>query len=1004
MVQPNTVYDPDADERPAHQTTPSGDSSDPRGNYDPQTMPAGNASDPRSEYDSQTAPKGDASDPRGDLSNAEREGGLSNAGGSAAGGLGAAEAAAGAMRSGLYNANPALGVAAKIKGALRVNNKRRTLIGGGVASLIGGGVIFVLMIASGPGQLIHLSKILQKPGFGTEKSVAKRTNGLFRYASSGGDIGETRVGHYGSRVFAKTITQLADIGVEFQRNPRTGNPKSMTIDDDKLSRKYPELRSMSLDEKRAFLSSKFGVPPDKLVRVNGKFAVNTRDIGIKATRALTANSLTLLEDGKTITAINFRAMEKFFNIPSLFHPFKRAVAKQENKAATKAERKVRERERMQAREPQPSSRFAAARSNLRGKIDGNRGKLSGALLITAGVCIIRDIADDVPVVNRGAVAVPAAIGSVDKIAGGSQIQSNEDVSLQQAGDTVASFTDANGKTIWDGKALQLLANPNKPATGEDIDAGYQQAFAVATTAQNIKKTVGGGTVGGLVCSPVGQVIQVAGSLALLASGPFTGTASWGVFAAKTSASMAATAGIIHLLQTQFTNLLSSDKVIPELLSGPQGGNLMAFGAREASSIAARSSGGVALSNTESARLEQEQLAIEEKEFRSKNLFARVFDKNDYRSLSSSVARSVSPDASENITKVASSITNLGSIFSSTFSTLLPKAKAAEQYNWGFPSYGIPQEILDDPAYEDPYDNAGRIAELLNGSSGQGYIDRAKKCFGVNISKGTDGWQVIAESDVNPNEQEYLDANCNDLSDDNWKRMILFVFDSRTMDAIACYEGGVGSNQSCSDLGLNGASSDSSAATESASPTVKVEDLGKSSAKLDCAEDTKDLGVVTSKYTGAYKKESGSMNIRLCQVTDIPGSGNDKNGNLISGGAVVEARVSGAWAALAKKAKEDGIKLTSSSSFRLADSCGGTGDGTSCARPGQSAHQTGWAIDFSSMGGFTATGNPTSCAGRMTYDSPQWKWMKDNAENFGIKQYSAESWHWDFIPAANRCGK
>lgn len=189
----------------------------------------------------------------------------------------------------------------------------------------------------------------------------------------------------------------------------------------------------------------------------------------------------------------------------------------------------------------------------------------------------------------------------------------------------------------------------------------------------------------------------------------------------------------------------------------------------------------------------------------------------------------------------------------------------------------------------------------------------------------------------------------------------------------------------------------------ASATVNVADLGKSSDNLQCAEGTKDLGVATSRYRGSYNKEPGPMKIRLCQVPDIPGNGNDKNGNLISGGAVVEARVSGAWVALAKKAKADGVGLTSSSSFRLADSCGGTGNGVNCALPGQSAHQTGWAIDFADMGGFTATGSPASCAGRMTYNSPQWKWMKENAEAFGIKQYSAESWHWDFIPASNRCG-
>lgn len=908
---------------------------------------------------------------------------------------------------GLFNS--AAGAGSKkfaFKRLVRGNVRRRALIGGGATFTLGSLIAFFIF-AQGPGQLVHLSKILQKPNFGSEKSTANRTNGLFRYMRSGGDIGETRVGYLGSRVFKKTIDQLADVGVEFQRNPRTGNPKSLTVDSDKLSKKFPELKTMSMAERRAFIANQMGIPADKLTRigtgagVNGdKFAYNTRDIGIKATRALANNSLVLLEDGKTVHAIKFRALERFFNVPSLFHPFKRALANQENKSATKADRKARERERLRAQQPEPSSKFAAARDNMRGKIRGNQGKLSGALLLTAGMCIIRDVADDVPVVNRGAIAVPSAIGSVDSIAGGSQVQANEDIALSQAGDKVESFTDENGKTIWQGKALQLLADPNKPASGEDINAGYQQGFIAATTANNIKKSVGGGTIGGLVCSPIGQVVQVAGSVALLASGPFTGGASWGAFAAKTSAGVAATTAFIHLLQTQFSNLLTSDKVVPELFSGPEGGNLLAYGAREASNIAARSSGGIALSGSETARLEQEQLALEENEFRSKNLLTRVFDKNDYRSLSSSVARSVSPDVPENINKVASSATNIGSVFSAIFSSVLPKAKAAEQYNWGFPSYGIPESILNDPRFEDPYDNAGKVADLLNSSGGQTYIDKAKRCFGVNISKGSEGWQAVAEADVNPAEQEYLDANCDDLSDDNWKRTILFVFDSRTMDAIACYED---DEQSCSNTGFGSAAT---AASPSTSPTTDIDlaELYKDSSNIDCSQGTKDLGVHTGYAEGQQYK------LRLCALDMASSSEDSTPGNMhyvegADGKAMVNARVSQNFANLIKDAKAAGIPMAANSSFRsMAHQqalCAGntgcsSGNYETVARPGYSNHQSGNAIDFRMADPARYPLDRDYCVTRNgVCEAPGdkvWEWLNKNASKYGLKQYVNEYWH------------
>jgi len=181
----------------------------------------------------------------------------------------------------------------------------------------------------------------------------------------------------------------------------------------------------------------------------------------------------------------------------------------------------------------------------------------------------------------------------------------------------------------------------------------------------------------------------------------------------------------------------------------------------------------------------------------------------------------------------------------------------------------------------------------------------------------------------------------------------------------------------------------------------VAPLGANSDSVSCAEGTKGLGVVTSQYTGAVKTEPGPLKIRLCQIPDIPGEGNNTAGVEISGGAVVNSRVSGAWLSLAKAAEAANIKLTSTSSFRLADSCGGTGDGTACATPGNSPHQLGVAIDFAEM---SLKGTSTiTCAGRAREpNNPSWAWLFKNAETYGFEQYSYESWHWDPLDMANRC--
>lgn len=194
--------------------------------------------------------------------------------------------------------------------------------------------------------------------------------------------------------------------------------------------------------------------------------------------------------------------------------------------------------------------------------------------------------------------------------------------------------------------------------------------------------------------------------------------------------------------------------------------------------------------------------------------------------------------------------------------------------------------------------------------------------------------------------------------------------------------------------------------QSATPTTStpsssgiVGDIGQRSDGVPCAEGSNEIGDVESRYTASLKKDSPLI-IKLCQVPVIGGRGNNTSGQNIEGGIVVNSRVSGAWVALGNAAKQADIELTGSS-FRLADSCGGTGSGTACAKPGTSMHQLGIAVDFSNMG--SKGGRTDSCAGRKgAAGDKRWEWLFNNAEKFGIKQYSYEPWHWDLGNFPNRC--
>jgi len=145
------------------------------------------------------------------------------------------------------------------------------------------------------------------------------------------------------------------------------------------------------------------------------------------------------------------------------------------------------------------------------------------------------------------------------------------------------------------------------------------------------------------------------------------------------------------------------------------------------------------------------------------------------------------------------------------SSVFPKTLAArdkQPYDFGFPKYGFSKEDLNNPLMEDPYDNAEKAADIIKVNPG--LKDRALSCFGVELNDGDHGLQVDVVKnpegdpalDVLPNTLEYINANCADGSSD-WLRVRLFIFDSRTMDAYACYDG---DDEICQQTGENGATS------------------------------------------------------------------------------------------------------------------------------------------------------------------------------------------------------
>ena len=746
--------------------------------------------------------------PEGD--GASKAGGAASAAGAAAVGAAGLEAAEGA--AGLYN--PVVASARGIKSALFGSRRRKQAsIGGSIAGLVIGGSVLLFSFASGPFELIHLGEILAKNFTHTQHSTEIRSRGLFRFARTK-DIGQTRVGIWGARSYAGTVSKLNDIGIEFTKGKISGAITDISIDPNKLSKSLPELAGKKPEAQLEIIKSKFPSIADSF-KLDGSKIVASTDADIAIVRGFSKSSISLLSDSKVLQAIKFRPFAKVVNAPSIWHPLKKVKIAYENKLAAVIEARNIEEERVKAQQASVNDAAAAIEGELASKFSPVKAALGGVLLVTAAACLARDSADTIETYNHDAIVLKGTTETVGQIAIGSQVKyGGSDVTAVNVSANERSLTDGSGKSVWSSLPLQETAQPGS-GTGEDVLPEIAQAYIPSNNAANLKATLGLGGAGAVLCSPLGQLTQLIGGLALIAASiPSGGLSTAGLVALKTGEVLgqaAVTAGVFYAIKQIVVGLAKNHSAVPNILAGPVGGGIMALSAREASNIDARADGGVVLSNIETAAIDQQTEAENASQFQSKTMFARLFDTQDYRSLTSRLMDTPNPNSNT----FASMFTNAPSLL---FSSLFPKVHAASTpYKWPMPRYDIPTNVLNDDTYANPYDNADAVATMLDAEAAGGdthFIDRAKQCFGDTVSKGNEGWQVVYDSDINPNSEKYSDANCGDQSS-SWKRIMLFVKDSRTMDAAVCIDSN--DDSSCKNVGMAGQASSTSPAANVAAP-------------------------------------------------------------------------------------------------------------------------------------------------------------------------------------------
>ena len=727
-------------------------------------------------------------------------------GGSPKGGKAAAAlsgAALAAAESGDFFNGSDPGPGGKVRQLVRGKFGRKAGVGTGIVGALLGSGVFFSTILSGPAQLIHLSHILQRP-FGNEQSATTgRTTELVRWARTG-DYGETRLGTVGHFINKSVQADFTARGITIKPD-KFGLLKTVSID----ATKNPEYEGLSRDEQLAAIAKDNNIDTSKIdihqIR-EGKFAFNLSDSTISGKRAVIGGLVDQLGYGKIMSAIKFRQLTKYYNIPSWLHPLDRAAAGLDAKLAnTDAVRAYQEKRaaKIQAKSDETIARNAAIKEKLKGTAG-----VTGALLTGSAVlCAVRDIAHAIPVLNYTNVIVPAIQSAGDGMAIGEQLeygsQTGSTPSMAEAGAIVSNFRDKDGHSIWESKPLNALQDMQG---GVDLSSTTKKDFSPDNTSASLESAIDEEGGAGL-CSGLGQALQGVAGIALLAVGP----GGWVVKSLTTAAGAAAITAVTSLVP----KLLADKPVTGTPHQGPTGGSIDALGAKEAAYTAYRNDGAVAMNPKQATILDQQQFDLKQAQIRSESIATRIFDPNNENSFVGQTLNHLTPSYTDNLAIIADSLPKMGSgIFSSLASIVSPKAHAATpvNYDWPFPEYAFSQDDLNNPLFQDPYENGKQVGDLLN-NGGPTYVqavhDRAETCFGVNISKGTDGWDAVADNDTNTATADFHSANCADTSDPNWLRIRFFIFDTRTADALACYNG---LTSSCEKLGV---SADTSSAGASA---------------------------------------------------------------------------------------------------------------------------------------------------------------------------------------------
>lgn len=702
-----------------------------------------------------------------------------------------------------------------------VFTKKRGITGIVIGLIFGGGVGF-LTISSGPLQFVHMSQLLQRFHFASSEDASDdRMSKIGRFIRYRNNAERTRMGLIGNLYADSIESKFNKSGVESAYTERLRYFDGYVIDPLKIPEDSAlgDLQNKTPEEIKSHLAERYSIAPEKINidLEKGKVLIDAEGLGYFKSRGLTKGIMEDIGFSKITAALRTRIMAKRYG--STLHPMRKLDQKV---LKTVDARLAKWREERQQRidngeqrittdtpeqdtngdgkaDPVPQETLdteskigatigeAAEASNeiAKGAVPSapsegslaklrasTSAKLAGGVSAAIGViCLVKGLSDNIDNIKYLNVVLPLTRMGIEAVSIGNQVMTGQDVDSEQLGYFAKQLNDPVTGSWLSARSIQ--AELGQDQTGPDIGEEAKLGDGKNVVSEFIDSIPGVGAVCKAANSVVGQVvtfgIDLIGGPVSAVGGQLLSRFAFGPLLEKLTRWIAG-----HPIDIN--------------VAGANYGNYINYGARLAANDTAISGGGTLLSPLQVAELDQHNQETAREDIQSKSFADRFFNPNESYSLVAQIIDKQNPDITQNFASIFTHATGVTKTLFNTLSSLIsPRIHAATPaYDYGFPEYGFSVEDLNNPIVNNPFENAEKAADALNGPLGDTYVERAKKCFGIIIDKANLKEPSAIKSTPSPPNYKTIPGECSDTNDPDWLHVRFLIFDTQITEAAVCY--------------------------------------------------------------------------------------------------------------------------------------------------------------------------------------------------------------------------